>query len=224
MSVDVNFAQFSDPARLRSHRYPPADRTPAPGTAEPKAATGSAMQGQFLLKILDRMGCGYVVFDGARQALEWNASARIILGGQYPITEATDQLWRGVRHLLGIAGLELVPQSICWVTVPGEVERPVAIVEPAEGLPEGWTIIAFLNRQSRAHLNPVTLQKVFGLTAAEARLAVEIANGQAPLEIAKTRNVSRTTVRSQLASLFAKTETKRQAELVALLGQVSVLP
>jgi len=84
--------------------------------------------------------------------------------------------------------------------------------------------VALLERENRSSANPQTLQKMFGLTSAETQLAMRLAQGDAPLEIARSWRLSRTTIRSQLASLFAKTETKRQGELVALLGRISVLP
>jgi DNA-binding CsgD family transcriptional regulator len=90
--------------------------------------------------------------------------------------------------------------------------------------PGGTSIIALLDRENRSTANPQTLQRMFGLTRAETHLALRLAHGDAPLEIARSWRLSRTTIRSQLASLFAKTDTKRQAELVALLGRISVLP
>ena len=48
--------------------------------------------------------------------------------------------------------------------------------------------------------------------------------GYTLLEIAQSRNLSRTTIRSHLASLFAKTDTRRQSELIALLRSIAVLP
>ena len=72
--------------------------------------------------------------------------------------------------------------------------------------------------------SPRTLQRLFGFTAAETQLAVEMARGHNLLDIARARRLSRTTVRSQLASLFVKTQTRRQADLVALLGRVAILP
>ena len=89
---------------------------------------------------------------------------------------------------------------------------------------QGVSIIALLDRAVRPEPNPQTLQEIFGLTSAETRLAIEIARGGAPLDIARILHLRRTTIRSQLASIFAKTETKRQAELVALLDRIAVLP
>jgi DNA-binding CsgD family transcriptional regulator len=55
-------------------------------------------------------------------------------------------------------------------------------------------------------------------------LAVQITRGDTPADIARETGVSIATVRSQLASVFAKTQTGRQAELVALLARVAILP
>ncbi len=68
-----------------------------------------------------------------------------------------------------------------------------------------------------------TLQAIFGLTKAEARLAIELACGQTLEDIADEHGVSISTARVQLKSIFAKTGTSRQAELVALLTRLAVL-
>jgi len=64
------------------------------------------------------------------------------------------------------------------------------------------------------------LAKTFQLTTPEAKLACIIARG-APLPIAAQElKISREAARNQLKSIFAKTYTHRQSELVALLLQV----
>ena len=64
------------------------------------------------------------------------------------------------------------------------------------------------------------LVSVFGLTGAEAKLASLLASGMALEEIARQLGIARETARNQLKAVFAKTETHRQAELVALLSQI----
>lgn len=54
-----------------------------------------------------------------------------------------------------------------------------------------------------------------GLTRAEATLACELAAGRSLTDAAERLARSRSTVRNQLQSIFAKTATHRQAELVA---------
>ena len=64
------------------------------------------------------------------------------------------------------------------------------------------------------------LAKTFRLTPAEAKLACVIARGASPGIAARELKISRETARNQLKSVFAKTNTHRQSELVALLLQV----
>ncbi|MFZ0494899.1 MAG: helix-turn-helix transcriptional regulator [Methylocella sp.] len=64
------------------------------------------------------------------------------------------------------------------------------------------------------------LARTFRLTPAEAKLACVIARGASPGIAAGELKISRETARNQLKSVFAKTDTHRQSELVALLLQV----
>jgi DNA-binding CsgD family transcriptional regulator len=64
------------------------------------------------------------------------------------------------------------------------------------------------------------LARTFRLTPAEAKLASVIARGVSPGIAAGELKISRETARNQLKSVFAKTDTHRQSELVALILQV----
>jgi DNA-binding CsgD family transcriptional regulator len=64
------------------------------------------------------------------------------------------------------------------------------------------------------------LAKTFCLTPSEAKLACIIARGAPPSIAAQELKISRETARNQLKAVFAKTNTHRQSELVALLLQV----
>ena len=68
------------------------------------------------------------------------------------------------------------------------------------------------------------MQFLFGLTPAESRVAALLADGQSPAEIAETLGVSRNTLKTQLASMYSKTGTSRQAQLVRLMLQISIHP
>jgi DNA-binding CsgD family transcriptional regulator len=61
------------------------------------------------------------------------------------------------------------------------------------------------------------IQRLFKLSAAEARLASALAAGHTVDQYANVANLSRNTVRNQLAAVFTKTETNRQTELVGLI-------
>ena len=67
------------------------------------------------------------------------------------------------------------------------------------------------------------MQEAFGLTAAEVEIVRGITLGQPVKEIAEARGRSAETVRTQLRSILAKTETHSQSELVrVVLGLMDV--
>jgi DNA-binding CsgD family transcriptional regulator len=66
-------------------------------------------------------------------------------------------------------------------------------------------------------LSPLTLNRLFGLTAAEARLALQLVQGNTLAQAAGSLGVARSTVASQLQGIFQKTHTRRQPDLVRLL-------
>jgi len=61
------------------------------------------------------------------------------------------------------------------------------------------------------------IQSVFGLTAAEARLASLLASGVDLRSAAEMLKITYGTARVRLAEIFHKTETRRQGELIRLL-------
>ena len=68
-----------------------------------------------------------------------------------------------------------------------------------------------------------TLRAVFDLTPAEARLAQGITRGDTLEEVATSLGIKMPTARTQLAAVFAKTGTRRQAKLVAILTRLALL-
>jgi DNA-binding CsgD family transcriptional regulator len=66
-------------------------------------------------------------------------------------------------------------------------------------------------------LAPATLGQLFQLTSAESRLALHLARGDTLAGAADSLGVARSTVASQLHTIFQKTRTRRQSELVRLL-------
>jgi DNA-binding CsgD family transcriptional regulator len=61
------------------------------------------------------------------------------------------------------------------------------------------------------------LKRLYDLTPAEAKLAQGLANGDSLDEVASGLGIRITTARTQLAAIFSKTDTRRQAKLVAIL-------
>jgi DNA-binding CsgD family transcriptional regulator/PAS domain-containing protein len=66
------------------------------------------------------------------------------------------------------------------------------------------------------------LVALFGLTPAEARVACEVGKGLNPKDVAEALQVLPSTVRTHLHHVFAKTTTRRQAELMRLIAQLAI--
>jgi DNA-binding CsgD family transcriptional regulator len=94
------------------------------------------------------------------------------------------------------------------------------LVNAQDMLSPGCALIIILDLETRAAPAETHMQRVFGLTSAESRLAVQLARGEALETAADLLQVSKETVRTQLKAVFAKTETSRQSELVALIGRL----
>lgn len=65
-----------------------------------------------------------------------------------------------------------------------------------------------------------SLKATLGLTAAEAEIALRLANGEDREEIGARRGTGAETMKSQIKSLLRKSDTNREAELVALVNRL----
>ena len=78
--------------------------------------------------------------------------------------------------------------------------------------------IGFLNDpEEPVRVDAEILKRLYGLTAAECRLAAHLCDGDTLSAIAAKLGVRETTVKTQLQSIFDKTQTRRQVQLVKLL-------
>jgi DNA-binding CsgD family transcriptional regulator len=77
--------------------------------------------------------------------------------------------------------------------------------------------IVFVRDPERPTAISSLLQGLFGLTAAEASIAAMLSEGGSIDEIAARQRITRNTARVHFKSIFAKTGTSRQAQLVALI-------
>jgi DNA-binding CsgD family transcriptional regulator len=113
------------------------------------------------------------------------------------------------------------------IIVRRESKRPLVLkalpVPPAARSPFlGARAVLVLNDlEGAATVNPDMLGKVFELTPAQANLAGKLATGSSMETAAAELGVTVETARSHLKSIFNRTGTHRQGELVALLNRLS---
>jgi DNA-binding CsgD family transcriptional regulator len=178
-----------------------------------------------LQPIVERLDCGYVIMNEHHRIIVANAAALSMMA---PSAGSANDCYREPGHILrAIANLgngSTKPGALIWVATSRIRGVTVALDHIPDFTHDRTNIVLLLDLDKFAVPNPTTLKLLFGLTVAEARLASYLAQGKTPNEIARTLHLSRTTIRSQLAAVFSKTNTKRQSALVALLGRIAVLP
>jgi DNA-binding CsgD family transcriptional regulator len=177
-----------------------------------------------LRRLVDRFGLGCVVFDDRESVVDWNAMAKVKLDIQGDAKDLSKDISAAFRRLTRNVPCRLAPSTLTWVVIAYRDGTPAVMHEKSDLAPSNRSIVLLLDRDTRPHPNAVRMQQMFGLTSAETQVLVRIACGHTLLEIARNRNLSRTTIRSHLASLFAKTETRRQSELIALIDSFAILP
>ncbi|HEY8007621.1 MAG TPA: helix-turn-helix transcriptional regulator [Methylocella sp.] len=182
---------------------------------------------------LNAMRLPAITIDHQGLVVEVNAAAEIVFDENIRIKDRR----RFIRDLESRTNLKHVidqftssprPNPLAFepVIVPRADKLPVILrIMPAEWPPhrsaQAVRALLTLNALGPKPGPPASIiAKTFRLTPAEAKLACIIARGAPPDIAARELKISRETARNQLKSVFAKTDTHRQSELVALLLQV----
>lgn len=187
---------------------------------------------------LDRLSEATFLVDAEGTIAFANAAARNLVAADIGIHDADgrltlarprarDELARRIRATCLAPPAGMPPQGDTLSVVPAPERRPLTLtVLPAAtrpGAPAGWAIVTIrdLDRPAPAAAAAEPLRALFDLTRAEAAVAAAVAAGRSPREIAADRGIATSTVRSQLAAVFRKTGTARQAELAVLVGRLT---
>lgn len=186
---------------------------------------------------LDQMAVGIALFSSTGELVFLNRAATAIINEADALTvcqrlllpvRTQDAVW--FKRLVSRAARLAPPRSggaMQIIRISGK--RPLQLI--VTPLPERGT--AFVNSEFRAtaigliagHEQQFTdvrtlLPHLFDLTAAETRVAIGLLTGLSVKAIAEEAQTTVNTVRTQIAQLFAKTGTHRQAEVTTLLHTV----
>ncbi len=185
------------------------------------------------VRTLDRIGCAAILVDRHGRAGRANHLAEGLFGADFGIrhgrlwTAASASLSRLDRFMEGIhfsrtsRGPLPAPVMICRDGGPWLLIEAMPLAAASMEIFDGCRAILILTDLTHPPIaDAAVLGQVFGLTRAEARLAAAICEGHDLETVASTFGVSRLTLRSQLKTVFAKTGSRRQAELVARVTQI----
>ncbi|MGU3359535.1 helix-turn-helix transcriptional regulator [Methylobacterium sp. M6A4_1b] len=186
------------------------------------------------LQVFDRMGYGGLVISTSGDVLAMNDHARRIFQNLFCLSrsevevDVLNGLGRGiVKRLLGQGQPRVQLDNESWILVERADQRPLimnAVPVPLTGDGGPRSVLLLIDLDATPALNCGALKQIFGLTPSEAKLATLMAKGASLAEAATLQGVRVATVRAQLRSIFTKTHTHRQAELVMLVSRLSSLP
>jgi DNA-binding CsgD family transcriptional regulator/PAS domain-containing protein len=184
-------------------------------------------------KVLSALPIGVVLLDERGLPCYANPVAESLLGAsdllslsaQHGLRSSDAEIGRQLRQAilsaLGQPGTS--PQAVVRAHCPRrkiDIWLQVAPLAAGGAACADWSparVVVFCDGPDSTPLDPEQLARAFGFTPREAALAQTLLDGQELSSAAQSLGVGRETVRSQLKSLFAKTDTNRQAELAQVL-------
>lgn len=178
------------------------------------------------LGALDRLAHGVALVAPGGRVLFLNGVAENIVGGRDGLTIGPGRVLRAARTAEDAALQHLISQAVpgCLAVSRPSGARSYAVqavplgsaLRPADRAPAP-AMLMILDPEAGPEPRPATLQRLYGLTAAEARVALLTLRGAGLRPIAEELSISVSTVRIHLQRVFDKTGTHRQAALVRLL-------
>lgn len=199
-----------------------------------------ATHGRVSSDLLNRLPFGVIVFAESGKVLLANAGGepwvRRLLpsstGDGAESTPANAQGWRLARPFADLMrslrdGGALQPaQAVQAIGADGRVAQIVAVaLSPAQYLSSEWqgqpVLVAIHENPGTSRAVPAVLRDLYGLTPAENRLAMLLTTGIGLPDACAQLGIKRETSRSQLKSIFTKTNTSTQAQLAHLLTRLA---
>jgi DNA-binding CsgD family transcriptional regulator len=186
-----------------------------------------------LVDSLDRFSCGAILVDWLGRVVRLNARAEAALGDHLQVVASR---LRSPQRETNKALQDLIDASIRPLTSPCDPGPCSVLLQRSHDLPllvqaypvalsvcdvfqgaRGLVLISDPAEDRSLALN--ALQEIFRLTPAELRVSSALLKGLDTRQIADDHRIGTETVRFHLKSIFAKTGTGHQAQLVSLLSR-----
>lgn len=183
------------------------------------------------LSLLDQLPIALIVVDKGGAMVESNLRARQLLAESnilyfyQGLLQATDRgeannLRQIIMKLANSAITIAAPEAITLSGKSDDKDNLMLILSPAKAsiLSDSNHVSIFISsKNGQAIVLPDTIRHHFGLTDMEFVISTQLVHGFSIKEVAEKNGTQENTVRSQVKAIFLKTNTRRQAELIALL-------
>ncbi|MBJ6124933.1 helix-turn-helix transcriptional regulator [Microvirga sp. BT325] len=201
------------------------------------AAKARISYAEGLVDSLERLACGAILIDWLGRVIRMNKKAEGYVGSHIEVTSSRlrsrhrenrktlQELVATCTQPLGERGEKSITSAL--LHRPNELPLVVhahPIVRKASDVFQGASGLLLLSDPAEQRiLDARALQQMFQLTPSEIRISAELAKGLDTQQIASEHGIGANTVRYHLKSIFAKTSTHHQAQLVSLLSRFSDL-
>jgi DNA-binding CsgD family transcriptional regulator/PAS domain-containing protein len=194
----------------------------------------SAPRAKLHAAALDALAFGMVVCDANGRVVLANTAAEALARAGAGITLGNR------RHGLGAVAQDearalaaLVHDAACGgaggvMRLTGRAGRCelIALVTPlppkfgVDGARPAYALVSLRSAYDSPSFSTEMLIALFGVSPAQAAIALAVFNGKSPEEIAAARGVAISTLRTHLAEIFVRTEVEDQRGLIRLLGML----
>lgn len=187
---------------------------------------------KLLSHALDQFNSGVIILNQHAEVTWMNEAGKQIIRRSHSLSinnsklrcqSPTDQ--HMLSNLIHIAQSAIVAQQRYITTLGKSWGNPLQVLctplprrHPLRLRNKACVVLYLSEQMSTPELSPEEVVGLFGLTPAEARLAVALSQGESLAKFAANRSVSVGTARIQLKSIFSKLGINRQPELVHLIS------
>ncbi len=205
-----------------------------------QALTGTGALGATLTEMLDHSGMGVIQLDLRGRIAAVNDRAQAVLRSGDGLFDEGGSLFARMpeedARLQALLARALPPfgvpgaggsTTLSRLGGPPPLVLHVHPVGPQEADFQSWSVAALVLVVDPANgtaIDPEAAAGALGLTQAEGRVAVLLAQGMSVHQIAAATGRKESTIRSHVKNMFAKHGFSRQAELVRLVQSVAVAP
>lgn len=197
---------------------------------------GSQIRSQATSIVLDAVPIGIILVNSAARVLQTNRSAQQILSLADGLStdnhgallaaapKDTDRLREAIQQVagadpaggaqpVGVLRLDRPTLAGGWLiaVIPVHARRRADTVSEIAAI-----FVTETTGEEPTGIPPQSIERLFGLTPAEARLLIALVDGMGLDEIAERYAVSKNTLRNQLNQVFRKTGASKQSELVRM--------
>lgn len=189
--------------------------------------------------VLDQLASGVILLDQRNRILYLNAAARLfgLEGGALSLRGGTLRT-RCQAHAKRLDDLILgaqrgMPASAMSIPRVGDGQLLTVLISSVRGrdierfadmnMPDAAVLVFVVDPANSRGLSISWIMDAYGLTPAEARVALAASTGASIPKVATSLLLSQNTIKTHLRRVYAKTGTSRQAELARVIASLGLL-